>query len=175
MSQFFIVITRWNDIVDIRTGLIGIYYYMFNKICYSPFTLIWLLENFTVLEWPCYISIRCVQIRREYKGLLSPCSSPHYCFLPGLPRTSLTGLLKNFRALLFSWWILSWSPFLIFCPMLMKPQACEHLSPGHPSAPPLGVRPAEGRGLVGVGGTVTGYLGEGLSLFLCLLPYPPGP
>lgn len=32
------------------------------KYAIHRFTLIWLLENFTVLEWPGYISIRCVQI-----------------------------------------------------------------------------------------------------------------
>lgn len=77
-------------------------------------------------------------------------------------------------ALLFFWWIFSWSPFLIFCPMETEPQTCECLSPGHTSTPPLNARSAEGRELFKMGGTcqllyVTGYIRENLSLF-CLVP-----
>lgn len=54
--------------------------------------------------------------------------------------------------------------------MLTKPQACEHL--GTPLLPHwVSGLQREGAWL-GWEERVTGYLGEGLSLFLCLLPYP---
>lgn len=78
----------------------------------------------------------------QFLALTSPSLLPTFCLSWGNSATVSIKSRPCWRG------ITSMAHFL----HLMKPYAYEHLNPGHASAPPLNVRPLEGRSLVGMGG-----------------------